>query len=98
MAIYSETYGFVITIKTNADLTDTTDMRLRIKSPSGTIDKLLTVANILAPASKGVVAYTVVQGDFPVGGKYQFQLFDETTGRRLASNIMLVEVKTSLTN
>ncbi len=97
MAIYSNTYGFIITINTAADLSSTTSLRLRIKSPTSVSDKLLTNADILAPSTRGVVVYTVEDGDFPVGGKYSFQLFDETIGRRLASTILTVDVKSSLT-
>lgn len=96
MAIYSNTYGFIITINTGANLSTTTTLRLRIKSPSGVVDKMLDDTNILAPSAKGVVVYTVEDGDFPVGGKYYFQLFDETIGRRLASNVLVVDVKSSL--
>lgn len=97
MAIFSETYGFVLTINTGTDLSSATNLTLRMKTPSGTVDKALTVANILEPKTAGRIAYTVVEGDFPVGGKYQLQIFDVTTGRRLASSIVSIDVKPSLT-
>lgn len=96
MAIYSGTFGFIITINTGVDLTNTTDLILRIKSPSSTTDKSLTVSNIVEPKTSGKLTYTVQDGDFPVGGKYQMQVFDVTAGRRLASTISLIDVKQSL--
>ncbi len=98
MAIYSETFGFIITINTGQGLDSATNFRLRIKPPTGsTVDKLLTDSAILSPKSAGKVVYDVVEGDFPVGGKYYIQLFDETAGRRLASAILTLDVKQSLT-
>ena len=97
MAIYSETYGFVLTINVGVDLTSTTDLLLRMKTPSGTVDKGLDTTHMLEPKTAGKVAYTVQEGDFPVGGKYQMQIFDVTTGRRLASTIITLDVRPSLT-
>lgn len=96
MAIYSETYGFVLTINTGVDLTSTTDLILRLKTPSGTVDKVLTTAHMLEPKTAGKIAYTVQEGDFPVGGKYLMQIFDVTSGRRLASSIITLNVTASL--
>lgn len=97
MAIYSDTWGFILSIKTGTDLSSATDLILRFKTPSGSVvDKVLDETNIAAPASKGVINYLIQDGDFPVGGAYTFQLFDVTTGRRLASNIGNLSVVQSL--
>jgi hypothetical protein len=97
MNIYAGTYGVVINMYTGQNLTTTTALELKIKSPAGvTVTKSLTVGNIISPRSTGKVFYTVEQGDFPVKGKYKLQLFDTTPGRRLASPIVNIDVKESL--
>ncbi len=97
LQIFTGTYGFTITIATSRDLSDALALRLRIRNPLGVnIDRALTSANILTPKTEGNVFYTVNNADFVMPGTYQIQLFDETSGRKLAASIIKIKVKASL--
>lgn len=96
LVIYSNTYGFTLTIETGRDLSDTT-LRLRIRNPNSiNVDRTLSSVNIITPKTLGKVIYTVADGDFPIPGNYQIQLFDETAGRKLASSVIKIKVRPSL--
>lgn len=97
LEIFSGTYGFRITIGTGRDLSASTSLRLRVRKPDNSnVNRSLDSFNILEPKTDGRVYYDTVADDFTMPGTYQFQLFDETGGIRLASQILKIKVKPSL--
>lgn len=98
LEIFTGAYGFDIVIDTNLDLTGSTSIKLRIKSPSGTVvTKSLTDVNVDAPASSGIIRYTVASGDFSSAGLYKLQVSDETGGtKKITSSILKVRARPSV--
>lgn len=95
---YTGAYGFDLVIDTNLDLSEATLIKLRIKSPGGTtVTRTLTDSDVVAPASDGIVRYTVASNDFTAPGLYKVQVSDETGGsKKLTSTILKVRVRPSL--
>ena len=98
LEIFTGAYGFDVVIDTNLDLTNSTVIKLRIKSPSGTvISKTLTDDNVDDPASSGIVRYTVQSGDFASAGLYKLQVSDETGGsKKVISSILKLRARPSV--
>ena len=90
--IYQNSYGFKLTFNTGQDLSITTNLLLRIKSPSTTVSRDLTVTNI-QDAIKGIVFYDVIVGDFTLDGLWELQLIDNTPGRFIPSDVKKLIVK-----
>lgn len=94
---YTGAHGFPLVIDTNLDLSEATDIKLRIKSPAGsTVTRNLTPANVDAPTSSGIVRYTVASNDFTTTGLYKLQVSDETEGKKVTSDIYKVRVRASV--
>lgn len=98
LEIFTGAFGFDVVIDTNLDLTNSTAIKLRIKSPSGTVaTKSLTGANVDAPASDGIVRYSVATGDFATAGLYKLQVSDETGGnKKVTSSILKLRARPSV--
>ena len=98
LEVFTGAYGFDLKIDTNLDLSSSTLIKLRIKSPAGTIStKTLDDTNIVDPAEDGVVIYTVASGDFSAAGLYKLQVSDETgNAKKITSQILKVHVKPSV--
>lgn len=96
--IYTGAYGFDLVIDTNLDLTNATVIKLRIKTPSGTVlTKTLSDVNVDLPVSAGIVRYTVSAGDFTASGLYKLQVSDETGAtKKITSSILKVKAKPSV--
>jgi uncharacterized membrane protein len=94
---FTGAHGFDLVVDTNLNLEGATDIKLRIKSPTGTtVSRSLTAANVDAPASSGIVRYVVAANDFTVPGLYKVQVSDETDGKKLTSAIVKVRSRASL--
>lgn len=90
-------YGYAIKINTGVDLTNTTSLMLKLRSPSGvTKTKTIPVANINSPKKAGIISYGVEEGDFDEPGIYSVQLIDNTPGRKIASEVKKIQVLNSL--
>ena len=98
LEVFTGAYGFDLVIDTNLDLTAATVIKLRIKSPSGTVvTKNLSDADVDAPASDGIVRYTVASGDFSAAGLYKLQVSDETGAtKKITSSILKVRARPSV--
>jgi hypothetical protein len=85
-------------VDTDLDLTGATVIKLRIKSPSGTVaTRSLTELNVDDPAEDGVIRYVVQSGDFNTSGLYKIQVSDETGGtKKVSSSIMKVRARPSV--
>jgi hypothetical protein len=98
LEVFTGAYGFDIVIDTNLDLTGATSIKLRIKSPTGTVStKSLTDVNVESPVEAGIVRYTVGSGDFATAGLYKLQISDETGGtKKVSSSILKLRAKPSV--
>jgi hypothetical protein len=94
---FTGAHGFDLVVDTNLDLTGASDIKLRIKSPSGiTVTRSLTASDVDDPASVGIVRYVVQPSDFTMTGLYKIQVSDETGGKKLSSSIVKIRVRASL--
>lgn len=96
--LYSGSFGFDLELEASYDLTNSTELRLRIKNPKGiSTDRKLLVSDVLDSKRKNKIVYKVQQRDFPIPGLYRIQLFDIfENGRKPVTNIIKVRVEPSL--
>lgn len=95
--VFTGAHGYDLVIDTNLDLEGATDIKLRIKSPSGTtVTRDLSDANVDEPAASGIVRYLVAPNDFTVPGLYRIQISDETGGKKVTSTVHKVRSRASL--
>ena len=95
--VYKGAYGFKLTFTLDPESTgrleDTTSMLLKIKPPTGsTLEKNLDETNII-DVTTGKIFYDVAQGDFALVGEYQLQVFDDTPGRYIPTEIKKLQSK-----
>src|SRR5688572_21961519 len=95
--VYKGAYGFKLTFTLDPDATgrlaDTTSMLLKIKPPTGvTLNRPMDQTNII-DVTTGKVSYDVVAADFALVGEYQLQIFDDTPGRFIPTEIKKLQSK-----
>jgi hypothetical protein len=87
--------GFVLTLRTNTSLENSTDLKLIIKSDLERKEKELNSTHITNSAN-GEVSYTIQDGDLSATGKHKVQVIDVTGELFLPSEIVEFNVVENL--
>jgi hypothetical protein len=90
LEMFKGSVGITLTFQTKIPLTNTTDMKLKLKVGATLIERDLTEANI--NTTTGDVTYTTQEGDLDIVGKYKGQVIDVTEGVYIPSQIFEFKV------
>jgi len=94
--VQKDSYGFIISFTTKANMSTTTSLKMRIrKGSSPVIEHGIDISNIIDPPT-GKVNYIVEEGDFDTVTTVKMQIVDDTPGRYLPSTPIKIRVKDNI--